>query len=175
MDAADLDVLKAISFAARAHRHQVRKDGHTPYAAHAFRVAHIARHDFGIDDPEVLTIAVLHDTIEDTTTDYDDLVEGFGERVARGVAALTKDMRLPEAEREAAYLRQVAEAEPAVHLCKLADIADNLIDGEHLAPAARAKSLARARAYLDHFDRHRSPETDRALAIVTELWLDRTR
>src|SRR5262245_58512747 len=91
-------LLEAVSFAARAHRHQVRKDGQTPYAAHPFRVCLIVRHVFGIDDPEYLTAALLHDTIEDTTTDFDDIQERFGPRVAGSVAALTKDMRLPEAD-----------------------------------------------------------------------------
>src|SRR5205823_13691949 len=58
---------------------------------------------FGIRDPKVLAAAVLHDTIEDTTTDYDDLAERFGKDVADWVASLTKDMRRPEDEREEEY------------------------------------------------------------------------
>jgi guanosine-3',5'-bis(diphosphate) 3'-pyrophosphohydrolase len=46
-------LLEAASFAARAHRAQVRKDGETPYVAHVFRVCLIVRHVFGIDDPAV--------------------------------------------------------------------------------------------------------------------------
>src|SRR4051794_24993753 len=93
-------LLDAIAFAARAHRHQLRKDGQTPYASHPFRVCLVLRHVFGIDDTKVLTAAVLHDTIEDTTTDNDDLSERFGPDVARWVAALTKDKRQPDEERE---------------------------------------------------------------------------
>src|SRR5215217_2629487 len=96
-------LLEAASFAARAHRHQLRKDGQTPYAAHPFRVCLIVRHVFGIDDPDVLAAALLHDTIEDTTTDFDDLAIAFGPRIAGWAAALSKDGRLPEPEREAAY------------------------------------------------------------------------
>src|SRR2546423_7576788 len=107
-------MLEAASFAARAHRHQLRKDGQTPYAAHPFRVCLVVRHVFGIDDPEILTAALLHDTIEDTTTDFDDLEEKFGARIAGWVGALSKDMRLPDAEREAAYMATLAAAEPAV-------------------------------------------------------------
>src|SRR6476660_6714705 len=89
-------LLEAASFAARAHRHQLRKDGQTPYAAHPFRVCLIVRHVFGIDDPDTLTAALLHDTIEDTTTDFDDLEKQFGVKVAGWVAALTQDKRLPD-------------------------------------------------------------------------------
>src|SRR5947199_323790 len=77
-------LLEAIAFAARAHQGQMRKDGKTPYASHVFRVCLILRQVFGIDDPTALTAAVLHDTVEDTTTDYDELKEEFGEEVASG-------------------------------------------------------------------------------------------
>src|SRR5262245_24841913 len=109
----------AIAFAARAHRNQLRKDGQTPYVSHVFRVAVVVRQVFGIDDPKVLTAAVLHDTIEDTTTDYDDIAERFGDDVAGWVVALTKDMRLPENEREFAYTRQLVAAQWQVAACKL--------------------------------------------------------
>src|SRR5262245_42497729 len=75
-------LLNAVAFAARAHRPQLRKDGQTPYVSHVFRVCLVVWHVFGVDDPRVLTAAVLHDTIEDTTTDYDDLREQFGDDVA---------------------------------------------------------------------------------------------
>src|SRR5262245_40634751 len=91
-------LLDAVAFAARAHGHQVRKDGQTPYVSHPFRVCFVLRHVFGIEDEQVLTAAVLHDTVEDTTTDCDDLIERFGADVARWVAALTKDKRLPDDE-----------------------------------------------------------------------------
>ncbi len=87
-----LSLLNSVAFAARAHRPQLRKDGQTPYVSHVFRVCLIVRHLFGIDDPEILTAALLHDTIEDTTTDCDDLIEQFGDQVGSWVAALSKDI-----------------------------------------------------------------------------------
>src|SRR5688572_12897029 len=91
----------AVSFAARVHAGQLRKDGRTPYAAHPMRVALTVRHVFGVDDETALVAALLHDVIEDTKTDYDDILEAFGREAADAVAALTKDGRLPEARREA--------------------------------------------------------------------------
>jgi len=145
-------LLEAASFAARAHRHQLRKDGLTPYAAHPFRVCLIVRHLFGIDDPEFLAAALLHDTIEDTTTDFDDLEERFGARVAGWVAALSKDTRLPDDEREGVYMAILAAAEPAVKVAKLADIFDNLTDSRHLTPRARQRTAERSRKYLAALD-----------------------
>src|SRR5687767_10113794 len=91
---------KAVTLAARAHEHQQRKDGQTPYVAHVVRVTMTVRDVFGCADEVALCAALLHDTIEDTGTDYDEIAEGFGDEIAACVAAVTKNMMLPEAERE---------------------------------------------------------------------------
>jgi len=120
--------MKAASFAAFKHRHQIRRDGRTPYIAHPFRVAMIVRDLFETGDEEVIAAALLHDTIEDTATDYDDVKELFGKRVADIVSALTKDMRLTDAKRESEYDRQLAEGPWEARLIKLADVFDNITD-----------------------------------------------
>ena len=131
-------LLEAVAFAARAHRHQIRKDNRTPYASHVFRVCLVVRQVFGIDDPHALMAGVLHDTIEDTNTDYDDVKKEFGPEVAAWVAALSKDKRLDEEPREQAYMATLAAAPWQVKVCKLADIFDNLMDSVHLGPEQRA-------------------------------------
>ena len=144
-------VLRAVSFAARQHEGQVRKDGTTPYVAHPARVLAILSGVFGVKDPEVLAAGVLHDTIEDTLADCDDLIEGFGERVAGFVALLTKDKRLPEEERERTYFEALAKAPLEVKLCKLADTYDNLDDSSGLSVEFRAKKSRKARELLEAF------------------------
>ena len=92
-------LLEAVSFAARAHDGQLRKDNRTPYVAHVFRVSLVVRHVFGLDDERALMAALLHDTIEDTRTDCDDLLQflgGVGHPVADWVVALSKDKRREE-------------------------------------------------------------------------------
>jgi guanosine-3',5'-bis(diphosphate) 3'-pyrophosphohydrolase len=162
-------LLEAVGFAARAHRHQLRKDGQTPYVAHVVRVCLIARHIFGIDDPEVLQAALLHDTIEDTATDYDDIADRFGNTTATTVATLTKDMRLPDDAREEAYCQGLETATDAVKICKLADIFDNLIDSKHLSPEGRQRTVARSRRYMQSLGENRSPMVDRAYRMVSQL------
>lgn len=159
-------LLEAASFAARAHRHQLRKDKETPYVAHVFRVSMIVRHVFGIDDPKVLSAALLHDTIEDTTTDYDDLIGRFGKDVADWAAALTKDMRMVEADREKAYLEHLIAAPWQVAACKLADILDNMTDSKNLTREGRAKQVMRSRTYLDALRPNVPAELARAFAIT---------
>ena len=138
---------EAIAFACRAHLGQIRKDGATPYAAHPARVAMILMAEFGCADEETLAAGALHDVIEDTACDYDDIAERFGGRVADMVAAMTKDMRLPEAERELAYAKAILAGGRRVHLITLADTLDNLRDagalvGEHAGTGARLRGRA---------------------------------
>jgi len=160
-------VFEAAAFAARAHRHQLRKDGQTPYVSHTFRVCLVVRHVFGFDDPKMLAAALLHDTIEDTATDCDDIIERFGPDVARWVAALTKDMRLPNDEREAAYCRTLASADWQVKVCKLADIYDNLGDCRDFSPAGRRRTAEKSRMYLDAMQPN-LPEQAREALRLTE-------
>jgi len=134
---------RAVSFAAQQHDGQFRKDGKTPYVAHPMRVALVVRHVFGSDDETALIAALLHDLIEDTTTDYDDLIEQFGKDVADAVAALTKDARLPESERETAYDCQLVRASWQARLVKLADVYDNFCDAR--SDAERHKFAEKAK------------------------------
>jgi (p)ppGpp synthase/HD superfamily hydrolase len=158
---------QAVAFAARAHQGQLRKDGRTPYASHPFRVCLIAAQVFGIHDPELLTAAVLHDTIEDTTTDYDDIAKAFGDSVAEWVRLLSKDKRLPETEREEAYVQGIVTAGWQVQVLKFADIYDNLCDLDQLPAERRPQSLTRMRFYLDRMQTALKPEAQAAFTIVT--------
>jgi guanosine-3',5'-bis(diphosphate) 3'-pyrophosphohydrolase len=162
-------VLEAVAFAARAHAGQTRKDGRTPYASHAFRVALILRHVFDVGDPLVLATAVLHDTLEDTTTDYDDLEEQFGPEVARWTALLSKDKRQPFDQRESAYTQQLARSPWQVQVCKLADIFDNLMDIDQQPTSRRHKTLANARRYLDALRSDLQEPATEAWRIVSRL------
>jgi guanosine-3',5'-bis(diphosphate) 3'-pyrophosphohydrolase len=160
----------AIAFATRAHRGQLRNDGATPYVSHVFRVCFVLQKVFGIDDPAVLAAAVLHDTIEDTTTDFDDLQSNFGAEVAGWVALLSKDKRLVEEEREKQYCAGLAAAPWQVKACKLADVYDNLTDSRGLLPERRRRSLIRARQYLAALDQPDLPHpVRRAHQFVTRL------
>jgi guanosine-3',5'-bis(diphosphate) 3'-pyrophosphohydrolase len=156
---------RAASFAAQRHEGQHRKDGQTPYFAHPVRVAFVVRHVFGEPDETAIVAAMLHDLIEDTTTDYDDLIEHFGKEVADCVAALTKDSRLPEDDREEAYDRQLAGASWQARLVKLADVYDNYCDSSN---DGQRKNFARKaeRAIRCAGD---APQLQAAVRIVREL------
>ncbi len=166
------NLLEALSFAARAHRHQTRKDGQTPYVAHVFRVCLIVRHVFGLDDPRALMAAALHDVIEDTSTDFDDLEERFGAEVASWAAALCKDKRRPDAEREEEYVARLARAPWPVKVCKLADVFDNLLDSRHLRPEQRERARGRGQMYLDALGPDLPAEARLAYETVRRLFAE---
>ncbi|MEO1583851.1 MAG: HD domain-containing protein [Planctomycetota bacterium] len=141
---------RAASFAAQMHQHQMRKDRRTPYVAHPARVAMTVRDTFGVTDPAAIAAAFLHDTIEDTPADYDDIDERFGSEIARLVAALTKNMLLPEQEREADYDARLTRADWRARLIKLADVLDN---AEDIETRPDARSPAVTRRHVDRIDR----------------------
>jgi guanosine-3',5'-bis(diphosphate) 3'-pyrophosphohydrolase len=118
---------KAEAFAKKKHKHHIRKDGKTEYWHHLAQVVRNVK-AMGISDEDVLCAAWLHDTIEDTATDYDDIEEAFGSEVAQMVVAVTKDKRLPENERESAYISQLEAASWKAQVVKLGDIWANLED-----------------------------------------------
>ncbi len=80
----------AVVFALKAHEGQMRKGGGI-YILHPLEVSVIA--GTMTQDPDVLSAAVLHDTIEDTPVTAEDIRRAFGERIAFLVASETEDKR----------------------------------------------------------------------------------
>ncbi|MCR4276448.1 MAG: HD domain-containing protein [Candidatus Parcubacteria bacterium] len=82
-------IKKAIQFAARKHDGLYRKDAEPlPAITHLFSVALLVAEDGAHDD--VVTAALLHDTIEDTKTTADEIEEQFGPRVRMLVEAVSE-------------------------------------------------------------------------------------
>jgi guanosine-3',5'-bis(diphosphate) 3'-pyrophosphohydrolase len=151
----------ADAFAARKHLHQFRRDGVTPYIEHPRGVMKILRDEFGVTDVDTLAAGLLHDTIEDTATDYDEILERFGARVADLVAVLTKDKRLPEVKRERDYFAGLAKAPLAARLCKIADSLYNVRDSD---ARHRPKAAKKARKLLQIY--RGAKGLDHAFAIL---------
>lgn len=122
MQAQEIKKLKAYTFAERKHEGQKRKDG-KPYITHPENVALILLNEFGITDREIIEAALLHDTIEDTDTTYDEIKNQFGEKVADYVLHLTK----PDNENQAIkYWESLKQAPDDVKKIKIADRIHNL-------------------------------------------------
>jgi len=119
-------VCAAAALASSTHEGQQRKNG-TPYVQHPARVA-VLLASAGADEA-LIAAGFLHDAIEDGPVDYDEILELCGQDVADWVALMTKDMRLQEDIREAAYVKQLAEGAWQGRAVKLADQIDNSQDG----------------------------------------------
>ncbi len=160
----DQDVLKAaLDFAARAHGTQQVPGSGFPYVVHVTKVATevlaACTADPATDATLAVTVALLHDTIEDCSITREELERTFGARVAEGVVAVSKDDALPKADRMADSLRRIAQQPREVAMVKLADRITNLepppanwTREKRLAYLAEARvihsSLAQASAHL---------------------------
>ena len=146
---ADLSLLlKALAFAAHKHRDQRRKDaGASPYINHPIALADLLVNEGGITDVEVLCAALLHDTLEDTDTRQEELVDAFGSRVARIVVEVTDDQSLRSEERKRLQVEHAPKLSVEAKLVKVADKTCNLRDIVVRPPAKW--DLQRRREYFD--------------------------
>jgi hypothetical protein len=119
-------VLHAFRFAAFKHRQQTLSDGVTPYFAHVVRVNWILRDLFHIKDTPTIIAAILHDVVEDTDTDIEEIEDLFGKTIAQYVDLLTKNQALPKRQRDREYDEKLVNAPETVQIAKLADLYDNL-------------------------------------------------
>jgi len=141
-------LLRALAFAALKHRDQRRKDAEaSPYINHPIALADVLMNEGGITDVEVLCAALLHDTVEDTATTHEELLNAFGSRVARIVAEVTDDKELQPAERKRLQIEHAPHLSPEAKLVKLADKICNLRDAAERPP--QKWDLARRREYFD--------------------------
>lgn len=120
---------RAYVFAMKAHGSQKRASG-DPYFSHPIEVAGILTH-YKVDSDTIMT-ALLHDTIEDTETTFDDIKAICGEEVARLVDGVTKLTRIEfqsDQTKQAENFRKLVLAmseDIRVLLVKLADRLHNM-------------------------------------------------
>src|ERR1044071_2650892 len=141
-------LLKALTFAARKHRDQRRKDARaSPYINHPIALADVLVNEAGGMDVEVLCAALLHDTIADTETTPEELEREFGRRIADVVIELTDNKMLKKRTRKRMQIAHAASASRQAKLVKLADKICNLRDVNARPPASW--DLERRREYFD--------------------------
>jgi guanosine-3',5'-bis(diphosphate) 3'-pyrophosphohydrolase len=141
-------LLEALAFAAHKHRDQRRKDAEaSPYINHPIALADVLVNEGGVTDVEVICAALLHDTVEDTATTHEELVNAFGSRIARIVAEVTDDTSLAKDERKRLQIEHAPSLSHEAKLVKLADKICNLRDVAERPPARW--DHARQREYFD--------------------------
>ncbi|NJL13744.1 MAG: bifunctional (p)ppGpp synthetase/guanosine-3',5'-bis(diphosphate) 3'-pyrophosphohydrolase [Microscillaceae bacterium] len=126
---------KAWHWATLAHEGQTyggpAEGQHILYLNHIGSVVaevHWALAQMTLPDPDLaLLCAILHDTLEDTDLRPAAIEEGFGPRIAAGVAALTKDESLPDkGQKMADSLARIRQQPAEIWVVKMADRICNL-------------------------------------------------
>ncbi|MGN7613500.1 HD domain-containing protein [Magnetococcales bacterium HHB-1] len=122
--------LKAWSFAAEAHQGQNLPGSELPYIVHLGSVtmeviATLAQE--AVPKPNLaIQCALLHDVLEDTEVTFAQLKDQFGQAVADGVQALSKDDRLPKTDAMLESLKRIQKQPQEVWMVKMADRITNL-------------------------------------------------
>ena len=133
---------KAYVYAMQKHGMQKRASG-DPYISHPLEVAAILT-DMHLDE-STIAVALLHDTIEDTSATRDEIDRIFGEDIGRLVEGLTKIKKLDLVSRKAKQaenLRKLLLAisdDVRVLLVKLADRLHNMRTLDHMSAEKRMR------------------------------------
>ena len=122
----------ALKFATYRHmeKRQKVKGTKLPYVVHLCNVAMeiftAALHTKGFNLIYAIQTALLHDTIEDTQTTFDEIKENFGKDIAIALLALSKDENLPKDKQIPDSLARIKKLMREVWAIKLADRITNL-------------------------------------------------
>lgn len=120
-------VNQAIEFATKAHEGQFRKGTKRPYIVHPIEVGDIVSQM--TKDEEIISAAILHDTIEDCEGVTEELLRDlFGKRVAGMVSQESEDKSKPWEERKGATIENIKKAPIEVRMIGLADKLSNMRD-----------------------------------------------
>lgn len=118
-------ISKAIETALNAHQGQPRKGTEIPYSTHPLAVGIILA-KAGCTD-EVIAAGILHDTVEDTNTRFDDLRVKFGAKVATIVEGCSEPNKKAEwEERKQHTIDFLKGASPDIKFVSLADKFHNI-------------------------------------------------
>ncbi|KOC69905.1 Guanosine-3',5'-bis(diphosphate) 3'-pyrophosphohydrolase MESH1 [Habropoda laboriosa] len=128
-------IIKCVNFAAIKHKDQRRLDEEeTPYINHPIGVANILIQEGQIHDPVTIVAALLHDTVEDTATTFEEIENEFGTEVCNIVREVTDDKSLAKQERKKLQIKNAPKKSYKAKLVTLADKLYNLRDLQRAIP-----------------------------------------
>ncbi len=140
--------VSALRFARRVHLGQYRKQTGEQFVEHPIAVAELLS-DSGYDGP-LIAAAYLHDTVEKTDVELDEIRERFGPSVATLVDRLSEDPEIvPYGERKRALRRRIIESGRNPVIIYAADRVANMRDWRKVAPEDRPAVGERLGTTLD--------------------------
>lgn len=120
-------IFAAAQFAAERHAAQKRKGAaQEPYINHLIEVAQLIAGSSDALDTNLVMAGLLHDTVEDTGTEPEEIERAFGADIASLVAEVTDDKSLPKEVRKALQVKNAPHKSPRAQVIKLADKISNL-------------------------------------------------
>ena len=139
--------IRAYRFAAERHKGQLVPGTEWSYLAHlsmvSMEIMAALNHETHMNGNLTVQAAILHDTIEDTDATYDELLSEFGQHVADGVLALTKDKKVEKQHQMSDSLKRIKRQPREIWMVKLADRITNL------QPPPSHWAVEKKKTYLD--------------------------
>ena len=125
----------ALQFATEKHKGKYRKGSkNKEYITHPIEVSKLVK-KYMENDEELETYmiaALLHDTLEDTETTYEELKENFGDKVADIVKAVTSDKEEKNKQGKDLYLaNKMLKMEDKILILKLCDRLHNIDESRY--------------------------------------------
>jgi len=173
---------KALVYSVTQHA-GVYRDGEAavPYACHPVEVMLTLRFEAGVTDENVLAAALLHDTVEDTSSTIEEISNIFGAEVAEIVAHVTRvepdDSETKGLSKEDVWmlrtnilLEEIAEMPREALLIKLSDRLSNIRESEITRSGYKLERYRRQTVWLlQAIPRDTQPKLWDAIAAVIKM------
>lgn len=158
------DIDKARAFAELAHAGQIYNE-EVPYSFHLNMVVQVLAR-FGFTDPTWVCCGLLHDVLEDTNRNFNDVLRRFGQTVADRVYAVSSEKGRNRTERNARTYPGIKVKEEYVIL-KLADRIANVEYGS-ASPGGMVAMYAKE---FEEFEKGiRADDPAKESEVVTRMW-----
>ena len=144
-------IRRAYELASYLHRNQLRQSGE-PYIIHPLNVALILAEMQA--DRDTICAALLHDTLEDTETTYDEIKQNFNNEVAKLVMGVTKISKMnfqSKKEENLANTRKIITSVTSDVRIIIIKLADRLHNMRTIQFKTKEKQIENARETLDVF------------------------
>ncbi len=121
---------ETIKFVAEAHKNQKIPGSNLPYLVHlsnvCMEVISVFSSDSVLNKELAIQCSLLHDVIEDTEISYKIVKEKYGQPVADGVLALTKNREIDKKEQLLDSIERIKKQPKEIWMVKMADRITNL-------------------------------------------------
>jgi guanosine-3',5'-bis(diphosphate) 3'-pyrophosphohydrolase len=155
-------ILKALRFGETKHQGQKRKISGEDYISHPIAVSYLASNFKRSKNlVSIICAAILHDTVEDTDTSYQEILNEFGMEIASIVFELTSDQKEIDRIGKCEYLKKkLCGISSYALFIKLTDRLSNIMDNPSV------KQIAETKEIITHLKKNRKLSKSHKAVIV---------